>query len=55
MASDWIRGPLDVILLKTKVKVRQEIHGELVDLELSHEEWRQFIDAVKVGIYDLPG
>jgi transcription elongation factor GreA-like protein len=52
--ANWVKGPVDVIILKTKVKVRKDVHDELVDLELSHEEWQQFIDAVKAGIYDLP-
>lgn len=52
--SDWIRGPLDVIILKTKVRTRTEDEtGTYVYTEFTHEEWRQFIDAVKVGVYDI--
>jgi hypothetical protein len=53
--SDWIRATFaDVILLNTKVKIRQNQHDELVDIQFTHEEWRQFVDAVKAGVYDLP-
>lgn len=52
--SDWIPGPVDVIILRTKVKTRQDYHGELVEHQFTHEQWQQFIDAVKAGVYDLP-
>lgn len=56
--SVWVKGCdsgacVEVMALKTIVKVRDSKDKQGSWLTFTHEEWAQFVQATKAGVFDV--